>query len=133
MLQRVISPHAVCTSLRLTSRLQFQVCGAQPLCAESPKLNGLPHPSNELPQLGSDLGPTRTSILTQRSPVVPESLSLPKRDRSRLDKEQGSAPLRPQFRENGPEQPVRRRDAWPLPLHPIGGELMTQGGDFQLQ
>ncbi len=68
---------------------------------------GLPHPSNELPQLGSDLGPTRTPALTQRSPVVSESLSLPKRNRSRLDKEQDCAPLRPQLRENGPEQPVR--------------------------
>jgi len=58
---------------------------------------------------------------------------LPERDRSRLDKEQGAAPLRPQRREKGPEQPIRRRDAWSLPLQPIRRELMTQGGNFQLQ
>ena len=50
---------------------------------------------------------------------------LPKRDRSRLDEKQRSAPLRPQLRENGPEQPVRRCNAWSLPLQPIHGELMT--------
>ncbi len=44
-----------------------------------------------------------------------------------------AAPLRPQPRENGPEQPIRRCDVWSLPLPPISGELMAQGGDFQLQ
>lgn len=71
--------------------------------------------------------------MTQRSPVLSKSPFLPERNRSRLDEEQGSAPLRPQRRENAPEQPIRRCDAWLLSLQPIRGELMTRGGDFQLQ
>ena len=110
------SPHVVCTFRRLMSRLQFPACEAPRQSVESPHGIGAPHPLNEQSQLWHDLGPTLPAALTQRSPVVPKSLLLPKCDRSRLDKEQCFAPLRSTLSENAPEQPIRRCGAWSLPL-----------------
>ena len=63
MLRTAISLRAVCTSPRLILRLRYRAYEVpRQSLGEAPSGISFPHSSNELPQLGSNLGPTRTPI-----------------------------------------------------------------------
>ncbi len=61
---------------------------------------GLPHASNEAPQLRRDRWATTATPTTQPTPVVTEAFVLPRQDCPRLNKEQGLAPATPHARDH---------------------------------
>ena len=99
----------------------------------TPRRIGFPHPLNELSEFWRNPRSACFIRLTERAPVVAKSLFLPGRYGPGLDKEQSSAPPRPQPRHDGPEQPIFRSDTWPLPRMPVHGQLVPQRRILRLQ
>ena len=72
-------------------------------------------------------GTPSPAIPTLAIPELPEAPLLPANDRVWLDDQEGSSPVRPDTREQCPEEavPIAERRAWSLSL--VDDELLTKG------
>jgi hypothetical protein len=89
--------------------------------------------SEELAYLLGNGRTTRLAALAQAPPVVTNSLAVPDADCAGLDTGERFLPTRPEAREPGSEQAIRRPEPRSVDHPLIDGHLMPQGHVLQLE